>query len=52
MRSSCAYSLHTFYESVALVTLAVVYGALGAHSGQFITRNVVAALGLVSFELA
>ncbi|KLO12994.1 hypothetical protein SCHPADRAFT_874683 [Schizopora paradoxa] len=48
---SACYSLETFYASIALVALTIIYDELGAHSGHWVIRNLVNALGFVSFEV-
>lgn len=45
------YSVETFWASVALVTLTIIYDEMGAHRGNFVVRNVVNAAGFASFEV-
>ena len=47
---SACYSVETLVASIALVFLTVVYDEFGAHSGHWIVRNVVNALGFAAFE--
>ena len=47
---SALYSAQTFYASVALVTLTIIYDELHAHKGHWIVRNTINALGFASFE--
>ncbi|KLO15626.1 hypothetical protein SCHPADRAFT_824462 [Schizopora paradoxa] len=48
---SACYSLETMYASMALVALTAIYDEFGAHSGHWAVRNLVNALGFVSFEV-
>jgi len=48
---SACYSLETMYASMGLVALTVIYDELGAHSCHWAVRNLVNALGFVSFEV-
>jgi len=48
---SACYSLQTMYASMALVALTIIYDELGAHAGHWAVRNLVNALGFVSFEV-
>lgn len=47
---SACYSKETVYASMALCLLTYVYDEMGASAGHWITRNVVNALGFMSFE--
>jgi len=47
---SACYSLETFYASIALVALTVIYDELGAHSSHWLVRNLVNAAGFAAFE--
>ncbi|KAI0629571.1 UbiA prenyltransferase family-domain-containing protein [Trametes polyzona] len=50
-RLSALYSVETFYASVALAALTLLYNELTAHRRHWIIRNVVNALGFASFEV-
>ncbi|KLO15620.1 hypothetical protein SCHPADRAFT_824480 [Schizopora paradoxa] len=45
------YSKEVMYASIGLTFLTVVYDELGAHAGHYIVRNLVNALGFVTFEV-
>ena len=47
---SALYSAQTFYASVALVALTVIYNELAAHKRHWAIRNLVNALGFAAFE--
>jgi len=48
---SCLYSVQTFYASVALSFLTMVYNEFGAHAGFWLARNLSVAVCYGSFEL-
>lgn len=48
---SALYSITTVYASVALCALTYIYDEMGTHSGHWLLRNVVNALGFASFEV-
>ncbi|KAI0753485.1 UbiA prenyltransferase family [Daedaleopsis nitida] len=47
---SLLYSVETFYASLALIILTLIYNEFGAHKGHWVIRNLVNALGFASFE--
>ena len=47
---SVTYSLQVLYASMALVALTIAYDEFRCHAGNFVTRNLVNALGFASFE--
>lgn len=48
---SLCYTIETFWASVVLVALTILYDELGAHSGNYVVRNVVNAAGFAAFEM-
>ena len=47
---SVTYSLQVLYASVAIVFFTIVYDEFRFHAGNFVTRNLLNALGITSFE--
>ncbi|EMD37510.1 hypothetical protein CERSUDRAFT_114151 [Gelatoporia subvermispora B] len=47
---SAMYSVKTFYSSVALVALTILYNECAAHAGHWLARNCVNAAGFAAFE--
>lgn len=48
---SLLYSVQTFYTSIVLSFLTIVYNELGGHAGHWIIRNLSVAVCYGSFEL-
>lgn len=48
---SLFFSIKTFYASLSVVALTYIYDEMGGHSGHWIVRNALNALGFASFEV-